>query len=418
MISVSDHFTGFATKQLSEVDINSMVSNQHEFNGAKAFRTLLGTPAEKVTYPAVFVYMDDVQELPRRVECYLTWYDTRRKKQDIRGPEWRLYYPREAELVVEAAAVGDTLLLAQRPDNSLLVVIARQDSEALTQLEWLFDISQPGRQLLTDALMESQPAVSPVTAERVLTILGIPLPLADANLSELLIDTFPGEKWPTTHAFATFARKHFGEADPVNEPDATLGSWVEHEHKLFRSLEKFKISEEIRQGFLSDSGDVDVDAFISMSLRTNNRRKSRAGLSLELHMEALLKANAVRFVKKAKTEGKKEPDFLLPGKKEYHDSRFPSHLLTMLGSKTSLKDRWRQVINEADRIELKHLLTLQAPVSEDQTDEMQQEGVQLVIPRQYHADGFSERQQSWLMGVSDFLEVVRQREHLMETVYY
>lgn len=89
----------------------------------------------------------------------------------------------------------------------------------------------------------------------------------------------------------------------------------------------------------------------------------------------------------------------------------------MLGSKTSLIDRWRQVINEADRIELKHLLTLQAPISEDQTDEMQQENVQLVIPRQYHADGFSERQQSWLMGVDDFLEVVRQREHLMETVY-
>ncbi|MGC0238297.1 type II restriction endonuclease [Arthrobacter sp. SD76] len=195
--------------------------------------------------------------------------------------------------------MGDTLLLAQRPDKSLLVVIARQDSEVLTQLEWLFDFHQPGRYLLTDALMESQPVVSPVTAERVLTMLGIPLPLADGNLSELLIDTFPGETWPTTQVFASFARKHFGEVDAINEPDATLSAWVEHEHKLFRTLEKYKISEEIRQGFLSDSGDVDVDAFISMSLRTNNRRKSRAGLSLELHMEAILKANAIRFVKKS-----------------------------------------------------------------------------------------------------------------------
>ncbi|MGC0238298.1 type II restriction endonuclease [Arthrobacter sp. SD76] len=103
----------------------------------------------------------------------------------------------------------------------------------------------------------------------------------------------------------------------------------------------------------------------------------------------------------------------MPGKKEYHDLSFPSHLLTMLGSKTSLKDRWRQVINEANRIDLKHLLTLQAPISEDQTDEMQQEKVQLVIPRQYHADGFSERQQAWLMGVSDFLDEVRKRQASM-----
>jgi hypothetical protein len=30
----------------------------------------------------------------------------------------------------------------------------------------------------------------------------------------------------------------------------------------------------------------------------------------------------------------------------------------MLGSKSTLKDRWRQVLDEADRITHKHLLTL------------------------------------------------------------
>ena len=52
----------------------------------------------------------------------------------------------------------------------------------------------------------------------------------------------------------------------------------------------------------------------------------------------------------------------------------------MLAVKTTCKDRWRQILNEADRIPNKHLLTLQEGVSENQFNEMKVAGVQLVIP--------------------------------------
>ena len=52
----------------------------------------------------------------------------------------------------------------------------------------------------------------------------------------------------------------------------------------------------------------------------------------------------------------------------------------MLAVKTTCKDRWRQILNEADRIKRKHLLTLQEGVSEEQFREMKDAGVQLVIP--------------------------------------
>ena len=52
----------------------------------------------------------------------------------------------------------------------------------------------------------------------------------------------------------------------------------------------------------------------------------------------------------------------------------------MLATKTTCRDRWRQVINEADRIPVKHLLTLQEGVSEAQFREMTQANVQLVVP--------------------------------------
>jgi hypothetical protein len=67
-------------------------------------------------------------------------------------------------------------------------------------------------------------------------------------------------------------------------------------------------------------------------------------------------------------------------------------------------------LNEAHKIEEKHLLTLQPGVSEDQTDEMKAELLQLVIPASLHGKGFSNSQRHWLMTVSDFLAEVRRRE--------
>ncbi len=52
----------------------------------------------------------------------------------------------------------------------------------------------------------------------------------------------------------------------------------------------------------------------------------------------------------------------------------------MLAAKTTCKDRWRQVINEADRIGTKHLLTLQEGLSENQFREMTDAKVLLVVP--------------------------------------
>jgi len=52
----------------------------------------------------------------------------------------------------------------------------------------------------------------------------------------------------------------------------------------------------------------------------------------------------------------------------------------MLAAKTTCRDRWRQVLNEAARIPVKHLLTLQEGVSEGQFREMTEAKVQLVVP--------------------------------------
>jgi hypothetical protein len=123
----------------------------------------------------------------------------------------------------------------------------------------------------------------------------------------------------------------------------------------------------------------------------------------------LFKAHRLRFDRGKETENRNKPDFLFPGQREYRDPDFPPAWLTMLGAKSTLKDRWRQVLSEASRINAKHLLTLEPGVSTNQTDEMQAKQLQLVVPAGLH-ETFRESQRLWLLSVRDFIDLVRARQ--------
>lgn len=134
----------------------------------------------------------------------------------------------------------------------------------------------------------------------------------------------------------------------------------------------------LRDGFAS------LSSFLSLAQTILQRRKSRSGRSLELHArEIFLEEGLIEdqhFSHGARSEGDKKPDFLFPSAAAYADSAFPAERLRMLAAKTTARDRWRQVLNEADRIPTKHLLTLQEGVSENQFAEMQAARLQLVVP--------------------------------------
>ena len=78
----------------------------------------------------------------------------------------------------------------------------------------------------------------------------------------------------------------------------------------------------------------------------------------------------------------------------------------MLAVKTTCKDRWRQVLNEADRIPQKHLLTLQEGVSEGQFREMTDAGVQLVVPKPLKTS-YPASVQPYLSTLEEFIGDVR-----------
>ena len=142
-----------------------------------------------------------------------------------------------------------------------------------------------------------------------------------------------------------------------------------------------------------------------------NRRKSRVGYALENHLEKLFTECGIQYTRTAKTENKAKPDFIFPGIAAYHDLAFDPLRLTMLGVKSTCKDRWRQVLAEADRINHKHLLTLETSISIHQTDEMQAKNLQLVLPRGLH-ETYTTTQQKWLMDISSFSDMVQKKKNV------
>ncbi|MCR4590452.1 MAG: hypothetical protein K5668_06500 [Lachnospiraceae bacterium] len=107
-------------------------------------------------------------------------------------------------------------------------------------------------------------------------------------------------------------------------------------------------------------------------------------------------------------------NFLFPSEEAYHDPSFEVGKLCTLAAKTTCKDRWRQILNEADRLrdENKYLCTMQQGISASQMDEMLAERVVLVVPKAYHSAYPKEkRDRIWTLG--RFVNYVKEMEGIV-----
>jgi hypothetical protein len=176
------------------------------------------------------------------------------------------------------------------------------------------------------------------------------------------------------------------------------------EFEVFKSIEEAFYHPRITAGFTK------LDEFLSLAQTILQSRKSRSGKSLEFHVRDIFKEERLNpgthFTHGPTTEGNKKPDFIFPSIAAYKDPKFPASNLRMLATKTTLKDRWRQILNEADRVPTKHLLTLQEGVSENQFNEMCAERVKLVVPAALH-ESYPKPIRPHLMTLESFIAEVR-----------
>lgn len=405
---LSQYFDGVAAKRLTAVEADTETSNQHEFNGTKELKLVLGEgTGEKVTFPTTFLWLGNENE-GISSDGFVTWYDARRAHPT--RSEYRLYFPTTD--VSRLARENDMMFIAKRSNGTVMIIITSNGSTIENQLFWLFNLQKPTGNLFEFSAVEDDTDIEvDFTVRFIFDELGIEVEEPEADKLDSLLQKFYGVL-PSTREFSMFSRGTLQDVNPLDDPDAALISWMDQEEKLFRRMERQIVSKRLETGFVAE-GSTDVDGFINFSLQVQNRRKARAGFALENHLEEIFNAYSLRFDRGAITENKSKPDFIFPGIKLYHDMTFPVEKLTMLGAKTSCKDRWRQILSEANRVRHKHLLTLEPGISENQTKEMQTANLQLILPSAIHAS-YLPQQQSWLMNLTDFISLLKEKQKLIQ----
>ncbi len=245
------------------------------------------------------------------------------------------------------------------------VWICRDPLEEQVALDWLGAV-EPGAGIL----------VSPtgrMVGQLSLLAVDAPCVMSSADLPAAWRESFP-------EASEIVERSIRNLESAVRKPvDERLLARRECEYRLFLSIEAAHVLPRAQAGFES------IDEFVSYANAITNRRKSRSGRSLELQVRAVLNEEKVPHDYNVESENGKRPDFLFPSVTRYQDSTYPESKLRMLAVKTTVKDRWRQVADEAGRIGVKHLLTLQEGVSEGQYSQMRELHIRLVVPRALHS---------------------------------
>lgn len=208
--------------------------------------------------------------------------------------------------------------------------------------------------------------------------------------------------FPSGLEFASCARDTLIKCltDFMRRPsDDRLMRCVEQEYELFKLVERKLYEPEISRAFKS------IDEFLETANSILQRRKSRAGLSLEHHVEDVLKDAGVPFERQPRSvDG--QPDIIIPSARQYHDPKWPNEKLFAVGVKRTCKDRWRQVLNEATRLKRKHILTIQPGISGKQLTEMRRAQVTVVVPTELH-DKYPPEWRTRLLTVDNFIGTVR-----------
>ena len=313
--------------------------------------------------------------------CTFTWYESKN------------------ELRITGFGRGFELL---RPEytGALFALIKESDEN---YLGYLFNTDEDIQEFLDAFGLTPAETNRPIELDRINSEL-VEKQAIETFISGLKVD-FPSSQEMSSAArliqYQVNLNKHLIQSDP----DTMLLKWTEEEYRLFRAIEHARYGETVAKGFAS------VDDFIALANQVLNRRKSRAGKSLEHHLAAIFDENKIEYTAQAVTEGNKKPDFLFPSEEAYHDMTFSIEKLCTLAAKTTCKDRWRQILNEADRLrdENKYLCTMQQGISAAQMDEMQAEKVILVVPK-HNITAYPKEKRDRIWTVGRFVDYVKAME--------
>lgn len=387
-----------AVKRLSAVEVDPKRSHQHEFH-AGTLRRALGLGDDKVS-GILRLEIHSKDGAVSQDSAPYTLYDGR---LDVPGrSEWHLYYTsRELQRL---ASAGDLLVL-YRPDDesndlSGLVVSAGSTSESrllrLLELGDDFDVTK-FRAIATSTPTPDDAALLAISLWG--DDSGV-VRAATAREHPLLRRAMDDDRAPTASEMAKAA------ADLTSllpsDPDRYLVAVLDAETSLFYAIE-LRLQERRLKQLLEEGGAV--PEVLDWAMSVHQARRSRRGQSLQLHFGTILGARRIAHTAQCRTEAGETPDFVFPGCPQYHDASFPDDRLRVVACKSTSKERWRQVLNEAKRVPIKYLLTLDPALTAPTIDQMVAAGVLPHLPSAVIDGAYASNPQRMHLGsVADLLE--------------
>lgn len=223
--------------------------------------------------------------------------------------------------------------------------------------------------------------------------------LLEAILEKKLDLFIEQSQLPSTLEMSRIARDHYARSTDVKgfnpflleEPGNLIADIVKLEYEDFKQRElRLRVAEIAsslveRKILAGDNRSVIgaiVDSFEDISIIFKSMRGSRAtraGTSFELHIKALLEGGKIPHHYQALV-GRRTPDFILPSLQFYELEGRVRDAAIILTAKTTLRERWQQILNEGKKVASWHLATLDKTVTKESLDEMEELGVILVVP--------------------------------------
>jgi hypothetical protein len=385
-------------KRLAAVEVNPNASHQREFH-AGALRAGLGFTSSEDVHGHLQVALYDADGGEPLIEnCRYTLYNARRANP-ARAAEWRLYP--ETDLFLRRVQQGD-LMVVVRPDpgTTLSVLVARSGTkaeEALSRALRVGDNTALRRFTVVEprGLTERESAqlaleLTPHAPTETLPPSESPLrkQLVDAAVARLII--------PPSAALASATHEILKlEYGSSLSPDEFLITAIGIESSLFFAIEEGVGAARIKEVSARGGGFTEVMRLTQSMLQS---RKSRMGQSLQNHLAAVLQSAHIPFTAQCPTERGERPDFIVPGRSAYHDPGFPADLLRMVGCKSRVRERWRQYDSEADRIRIKHHVSLDVGMSAELLEQMHGANLRLHMPERLIATRYESAQRAGLVG--------------------
>lgn len=147
------------------------------------------------------------------------------------------------------------------------------------------------------------------------------------------------------------------------------------------------------------------EVFYNICRSAKQARASRAGGSFETHMLSLLTAGGIPHSSQYVFDGSK-PDFILPSGDVYLSAEKRSDLCIILTLKTTLRERWRQVISESTGCPI-FLATLDESIPSSTLGKLQEKGITLIVPEKFKFSEYTdyERYDS-VLSYRNFFDII------------